>query len=436
MALIFGPPDDDIPIPNIIVGTPGDDSLDGTNDRDFIHGLEGNDTINGLVGNDVIYGNRNGDPFNSGDDVLDGGNGDDRILGQDGNDIIRGGRGGDSLDGGAGSDILLEYASGDVTLSNTPTGGQLKSSSGTDSFVSMEAVIIQGGNANDTFDAQNFSTRVTLKGNAGDDILRGGFDNDLLDGGAGNDVLDAVLFGIDTLIGGAGNDTYRVQGNNEIINEDFLGGVDSVEAVDSFTLPANVENLTILDLGVAGDGTGNGLSNRLTGNSLNNMLVGLGGNDVINGGTGNDVLNGGVGNDAINGEAGGDSINGGTGNDTLVGLDGNDRLVGGAGNDILDAGRPVLQSSEVDRLTGGVGEDRFVLTDREFGVYYRGVGFATLTDFSRDEGDRIRLFGNAGQYAFNSSGSNTLIRLQGTNDTLAVVQNATVADVSASIIFV
>ncbi len=74
------------------------------------------------------------------------------------------------------------------------------------------------------------------------------------------------------------------------------GGADSVEAAISYTLPVNVENLTLL--GTADiDGIGNGLANVLAGNVGANHLFGGAGDDALFGAPGNDLLDGGDGAD-------------------------------------------------------------------------------------------------------------------------------------------
>ena len=132
---------------------------------------------------------------------------------------------------------------------------------------------------------------AVFNGTAGNDSLVGAATDDVLNGLAGNDTLDGGL-GADVLQGGADNDTYIVDNVGDVVNEAVNDGADTVQTSISYTLGANVENLT-------GTGT-TGLT--LTGNGLLN---------VINGTTGGDVLEG--GNDILV-----DQLNGGLGNDTYI----------------------------------------------------------------------------------------------------------------------
>ncbi|WP_305984592.1 VCBS domain-containing protein [Roseibium sp.] len=54
---------DDISITPKILGTTGDDTLEGGIENEFICGLEGNDTINGGLGNDILEGGSGSDTF-------------------------------------------------------------------------------------------------------------------------------------------------------------------------------------------------------------------------------------------------------------------------------------------------------------------------------------------------------------------------------------
>jgi Ca2+-binding RTX toxin-like protein len=61
---------------------------------------------------------------------------------------------------------------------------------------------------------------------------------------------------------------------------------------------------------------------------------------------------------------------------------------------------PTLDGSgywqNLDILTGGAGADTFVLGRQR--IYYRGTGYATITDFDSVEGDIIQLLGDSSQY--------------------------------------
>jgi len=79
--------------------------------------------------------------------------------------------------------------------------------------------------------------------------------------------------------------------------------------------------------------------------------------------------------------ASGDTVVGGRGNDTLTGRGGHDTLVGGAGNDFLSG------AGGHDVLAGGTGADSFNLA----GDYPTAGGYDTILDFSRLDGDKVRL---------------------------------------------
>jgi Ca2+-binding RTX toxin-like protein len=140
------------------------------------------------------------------------------------------------------------------------------------------------------------ASAINGTGNASDNVLVGNTGNNTLTGAAGNDTLDGGA-GTDTLVGGTGNDIYYVDATTDVVTEQANEGTDTVMSSVTWTLGANVENLTFTGT-AAVNGTGNALDNVLTGNGGSNNLSGGVGNDTLDGGAGNDTLNGGAGADA------------------------------------------------------------------------------------------------------------------------------------------
>lgn len=284
------------------------------------------------------------------------------------------------------------------------------------------------GDANDNILSWSSTAGVTLNGGAGNDVLTGNAGKDTLLGQAGNDTLDGHS-GADQLIGGAGNDRYVVDNAKDVVKEEANQGIDTVESLLTWTLGANLENLTLAG-NTAINGTGNSGDNVLTGNSAKNTLTGLAGIDTLDGQGGKDTLAGGSGNDTyhvdltsagkledtikelanteiydggvdtvvlrgtstntkavtltvtpntenldasatgtsllnLKGTSFSNVLTGNNGNNLLSGLAGDDTLIGGAGNDTLIGG------AGTDRLIGGAGNDIFQfskLTDLGLGI--------------------------------------------------------------------
>ena len=92
-----------------------------------------------------------------------------------------------------------------------------------------------------------------------------------------------------TLVGGALDDTYIAYGTSTNVVEQANGGIDTVITWgNSYTLGANVENLTLMG-GANSTATGNTGNNILTGNDGNNRIVTGGGNDLLVGSKGADT---------------------------------------------------------------------------------------------------------------------------------------------------
>ena len=73
--------------------------------------------------------------------------------------------------------------------------------------------------------------------------------------------------------GGAGDDTYVVDNPGDVVTEAPNQGTDTVQSSISYTLGANVENLTLTGSGAI-NGTGNALNNVIFGNIGSNFLTG------------------------------------------------------------------------------------------------------------------------------------------------------------------
>jgi Ca2+-binding RTX toxin-like protein len=379
--------------PTSVVG----DLFTGTAAANLFTGTAGDDRALGLAGNDNLIGGL-------GSDTLDGGLG---------NDTLNGGAGIDSLIGGADNDTYLVDSTLDVIV-EAAAGGIDTVSSSVDYVLSanVENLTLTGSALSGTGNGEANS----ITGNAG---------NNTLDGGGGNDTLN----------GGGGNDTYVVDSTLDVLVEAAAGGSDTVISSTSYSLGAELENLTLV--GAALNGTGTAVANVITGNAASNLLAGLGGNDTLDGGGGNDTLDGGAGNDtyvvdstldvlveaaaggtdtvistvsltlaenvdnlvlggaaALNGsgntaanvltgnaannqlagQAGNDTLSGGLGNNTLNGGIGNDLLSGGAGLDLFVFNS--LLASNVDTISDFAAGDLFQLDRTIFTALSAG---ATIT---------------------------------------------------------
>lgn len=234
-------------------------NLTGTSSADILNGGAGNDTLSGLAGNDTLNGYA-------------------------GNDTLNGGTGNDTMLGGLGNDTYVVDATGDVVTENAGEGTDTVQSSVTYTLTAnVENLTLTGTSA------------INGTGNGLDNVLIGNSKANTLTGGAGNDVLNGGS-GTDTMLGGTGNDTYVVDVTTDVVTEYASEGTDTIQSGVTFTLGANVENLTLTGSSAI-NGTGNTLDNTLTGNTGANTLSGGTGNDVLVGGLGNDTLTGGAGND-------------------------------------------------------------------------------------------------------------------------------------------
>ena len=494
-----------------LVGYAGNDLLDGGAGNDILLGGTGNDRLDGGLNVDTMSGGAGDDTYvvdnagdivtenaGEGDDSVDlylaanytlganvegvyrygpgswkttgnalnnhlyGNGGSDTLIGLGGNDILWGGSGIDTMQGGTGDDTYYVDNAGDIVTENANEGVDTVYVFG--SLAYMLAANVEKGFC--TFWAGS------LTGNTLDNTLAGSYGSDILDGGAG----------ADTMTGGLGNDTYVVDDLGDVVTETstLSSEIDSVQSSITYTLGANVENLTLTGSAVI-NGTGNELANVLRGNSIANTLDGLDGNDTLyagdsdtaHGGNGNDTLisentgtwsylwgeagddvlvgglfsgmfAGGVGNDTITGGlgmnfiwgddqvagggGGNDVITGGNdydyvvageGDDVVYGNGGNDNLSGNAGNDTLygGAGNDFLDGGlGVDTMTGGLGNDTYTVG--------RGYGTDTVVENDATAGNTDVaqfLSGVASdQIWFQQATNNLEVSIIGTTDKLVI----------------
>ena len=363
---------------NAFVDELGDDGgvggfgiLNGSLTATFVK-LEGNaekDTLNGTGGANTLLGNAGADTLSGfgGDDMLDGG------LGQD------------TMNGGTGDDVFIVDNAADVAVESVAEGDDRVQSSVSRVLESnIERLTLTGAaNLNGT---GNDLVNVIF-GNSGDNLLNGGV-------------------GADIMAGGLGDDTFVVDNIGDVASELAAQGTELVNASATFTLGANVENLTLTGLDAI-NGTGNGAVNIINGNGADNVLDGGGAADVMTGGLGNDTyvvdvagddLNeaaaegtdtvestvgftlaanfenltligvaavNGTGNGVVNiltGNNAANTLNGLAGADTMIGQDGNDIYVVdtaaddveeavGEGNDLVQTTVTLTLSANVERLT-------------------------------------------------------------------------------------
>ncbi|WP_323716105.1 M10 family metallopeptidase [Paracoccus aminovorans] len=355
-------------------------------------------------GHDLVIGN-------FAHNQLYGGAGNDTLRGNGGNDTLVGGRGADLMQGGVGNDLYFVDTLQDRVVEAENSGiDTVRSTVSLTLGANLENLVLIG-NAPQNGTGNGLANRLTgnahanqLYGLAGDDTLLGGGGNDTLNGGLGNDLLNGGA-GRDLMFGGLGSDIYVTDGN-DVIREQAGQGIDTVRAMVSLTLGANLENLELIG-NAAQNGTGNALGNRMTGNALANQLSGLLGDDTLFGAGGNDTLLGGMGNDVLWGGAGNDLLHGGMGNDLLHGGPGDDLVIGGLGDDTMigslgadhfafQAGRDVILDfqDDVDTLRiddalwgGGARNVAQVL------AFARLVGGNTVFDFG--QGNTLTLNGFA-----------------------------------------
>ena len=305
-----------------VIGSDGDDLIDGDHSVNILNGLDGDDTIRGHNGNDTIYG---GDD----DDILWGDEGNDTIFGEKHDDEVRGGLGNDTLNGGSGDDHLRGEQDDDTIDGGTGedtvffwgeredfnivslAGGVVQVTDmratgleGTDTLTNVEFLEFFDGTVSvvDVFSsapvAQNDNVNAEADTSSIIDILK----NDTFVG-------DAITIDSVEVSSGLGS-AYSV--DNRVIfdprgmyNTLMIGSYAMVELTYSFTDDTLKTTTATVDIMVEGttrpvDPSSEG-DDVIFGNILDNVIDGLGGDDVINSGGGSDTVTLGTGSDTLTG---------------------------------------------------------------------------------------------------------------------------------------
>ncbi len=393
---------------NTITGNSGDNILTGNGGNDTLSGLAGADTMIGGLGDDyyvvdnvsdvvsenagqgtdtvssnatftlsgfienlVLTGTANiNGTGDAGDNVITGNSGINTLTGNDGNDTLDGGLGADIMIGGIGNDTYIVNVTGDVVSENALGG--------IDTIIT-NATYVLGGNIENL--VLSGTAAINGTGDGGMNVITGNSAANMLSGLGGDDTLDGGA-GADNMNGGLGNDLFIVDNIGDKVTEGAAGGTDTVRSSVSFTLAANVENLTLT-------GTGN---INATGNADANILLGNSGNNTLNGGAGNDFLNGGAGNDLYILDSALDIVADSSGIDTIqvnFEADLNDINYTDIENIILTgttainatgnaSANTLTGNSGVNTLTGGDGDDVYYASSKDVIVELAAGGNDTL----------------------------------------------------------
>jgi Ca2+-binding RTX toxin-like protein len=273
----------------VIVGSIGNDIINGQGGSDFIFARDGDDRVQGGAGKDFLFGGLGNDILKGGrgSDRISGGLGDDVIFGKRGNDVVTyvAGDGNDTVSGGAGFDRIKII--GDLTQNNNFTLGKTEGTKALFQQIGLEnqpnsaanftltvdtteVFDVQGGGGNDILQVSNLADtgvkRIKFRGGEGDDILdasasgvrvtaRGGKGNDTLTGGALADILVGGD-GVDTLTGGEGRDRFVYGGNpfgngTPVVNAATgIGVLNQPDKITDYTIGEDVFALSSKALGI------------------------------------------------------------------------------------------------------------------------------------------------------------------------------------------
>lgn len=398
-----------------IIGSSGDDTLNGGNGHEVLSGRGGNDLINSGNGHDIAYG----------------GAGNDEIHGNSGNDTLYGSGGPSFVDLSAfeiandyeGSVIFQTESAGyrnslgsykvsaeglitDVQFhfpnASLPGSGG-NTASGTASALSMQAgdqlgffIVANGYSYNDSYSHMDFDSGSMEFRNSDGSIASINSVNPSLWFIAEDGSETQLVYNAYHTAAGVNNGNYQLNpdgiahtvgiadsdaGLVTLGFEDLYNGGDKDFDDSVFSVDIGASNAQVLDPNIASNDSGvdpdqptysyhyledgslgkfdhNGnfiaiseQNDEIHGGNGNDNIYGRAGNDQLFGDDGHDMLDGGTGNDSMWGGRGSDILSGGKGDDQLYGDTGHDDLKGGSGDDFIDGGKGN------DKLYGGSDQD-------------------------------------------------------------------------------
>ena len=321
-----------------------------------------------------------------GDDILNGGNGADWLQGGAGDDILIDGAGSDTLQGGGGADLFVftQDNATDVILDYQP--GQDR--------IDISALGVVGGVENLIISSRSWGAElrygtsvIEVRSANGASLSAADFAGEAIIVG-NRPPTDPSVYELADPVPDPIHPPTQTAGPQPAapiwIAEPTFAMPDPAGSIQGGAGPEQTN-------GTTGDDVifGNAGNDTIVGDFGNDRISGDGGEDLINAGAGDDLVFGGIGFDTIDGRVGhdtlvgggnADSIYGGAGNDILIGGDGFDQLFGEDGNDSMWGG------DTADRLFGGTGDDWMSA----------GINFGMTVDGLWGEEGNDTMFGNAG----------------------------------------